>query len=128
MSACAGAGEDEGEEMGSSEVLTATIPDGSDLPVLITHFAEESILFMGQAFSLIQHSFQHPWGRCVAPFPPRVSQHNLWPTVACCNAFQPFSLSSAPFTFEPLHRKSFAKGSSSLCLLKEWGRLCEAIC
>lgn len=32
--------------MGSSEVLTATIPRGNDLAVLITHFAEENILFM----------------------------------------------------------------------------------
>lgn len=117
--------------MGSSEVLTATIPDGSDLPVLITHFAAESILLMalhGASFQFNSALISASLGRCVVPFPPRVSQHNLWPTVACCSAFQPFSLSSAPLTFEPLHRKSFAKGSSSLCLLKEWGRLCEAIC
>lgn len=29
-----------------TEVLTATIPSGNDLPMLITHFAEENILFV----------------------------------------------------------------------------------
>lgn len=28
-----------------AEVLTATIPSGNDLPMLIMHFAEENILF-----------------------------------------------------------------------------------
>lgn len=60
--------------MGSSEVLTATIPDGSDLPVLITHFAAESILLValhGASFQFNSALISASLGEMCGSLPPK---------------------------------------------------------
>lgn len=113
-----------------AEVLTATIPSGNDLPMLIMHFAEENILFVALNGVIFQFNWTYisaSLGQARNSVPPLLLSHagafSSPAPVTCWNVFQVLSLLSVPFKSEPRCRWSFAKGNSSLPV----GRMGEAL-